>query len=290
MTIGSGELTVVASHDLGAAGVRTSTPVVFAWHWYYHLSSLGFWALALVPLVLVRENRQLPAWTILLPLVAILLLSRMTAALFMLGPAATERFGSFVGTLATAWTIVWLLGPWFARMRGWLAFCGAATVMVGIGVVSYLGDFGLVHDSGWMPRAILYSIAAFGLLASMALSGLLCRRIYSLGRFMSRLFAWMLLAVVSPLLVTLTIAFLANLEEGRGGLGIAFLAVLVPTYLMIGGIASAVLYLFNLPFMLVAMRSPFYRQRFCQVFRLPESAGPEIAAAAKHPFATGTEA
>lgn len=276
MTIGSGELTVVASHDLGTSGVRTSEPVRFAWRWYHHLSSLAFWTLALVPLVLIRENRRLPAWTILGALLAVLLFARMLGALLMLGPATAERFGTFVGTLATAWAVVWLLGPWFSRMHGWLALPIAATVMSGIGVLSCLGRFGLTSVDSWMPRAILHTIVALGLLLSMAFSGRLCRKSFSPGRFMGWLLVWMILGILVLVLTMSIFVILMNLKDGVG-----FLVILVPVYLIGGGFLAIFLYLFNLPFMLVAFRTPFYRQRLCQVLRLPEGASPEATRVAE---------
>ena len=51
---------------------------------------------------------------------------------------------------------------------------------------------------------------------------------------------------------------------------------MVPVMALMGGIYGVLLYLMNLPFMLLAFRNSFYRERFCKVFGLqpvPDLAG-----------------
>lgn len=261
--MGNGELTVVATYDLGAQGVQTSDPVVFPWRWNYHLWSLASWTLALVPLVLIRENRRRGAWTILLALVAILLGTRMAAALLMFQPATTERIGTFFGTLATGWTIVWLLWPWFVRMRGWQVLLVSATGMLGIQALSYVSDFGLTYDDSLANWAILYAMATFVLLSSMTLSRRSCRKTYSSVRFMVWLFLWTLVVAIVVMFTFCAIVVIGLNQEELSDL----LHMLIPA-LLYGTIGGLLLYLFNLPFMLVSMRMPFYRRRFRRVFGL----------------------
>jgi len=99
------------------------------WRWYYQLPSLTFWTLAMVPLLLLRESRRPQAWAILAPRLAVVVGSRMLTTMLFLSPGASEPFGIFCGTFATAWAIVWLLGPWLDKMPDVAAFLLAGLVM-----------------------------------------------------------------------------------------------------------------------------------------------------------------
>ena len=105
----------------GHAGLAIQPALVVDWRWYYHLP-VAFWTLALPPLVLLKENRRRQAWVILIALVAVMLGGRLLAGLFSMPPGPAESFCMFLTTFATAWTIVWLLGPWLSSVRGLAAF------------------------------------------------------------------------------------------------------------------------------------------------------------------------
>lgn len=261
MTVGNGPLTITASHYLEKFGVRTSQPVVVDWRWYYHLPSLAFWALVMVPLVLVKDNRRRTAWAILIPLLAILVAFRMFATLVAMPPDPAETIGSFVATLITAWAMVWLLEPWLSGRRPRVFFFSALAVMLGTGLLSYAGHYGLARSDSTPPLLICYTTAAVGLLLSMTLSSRCCRKVYSPGRFMTWLLLWAVLLVIVGLVV-----FAAYMSAGERFVG--ELISSLPSVLLAGGIAGFVLYLLNLPFMLLAFRSDFYRQRFCRMWRL----------------------
>jgi hypothetical protein len=264
-------LTILASQDLGELGAGTSSPVQLEWRWYYHLPSLAFWGLVVFPLVLVRDNRQWPAWTILLPLCALLVVCGMIATPGFLPLAAAEVIHAFVMTLATGWAIVWLLGPWFSGRRGVATFFSALSVLMLVGLLSYVGQCGLVYTESLLPLAIAYATAVLALLLSMMLSSRLCRRVYSPGRFMAWLILWMILTTMAGMLVSGVCLSLAEAVQGRW----ESVAMLVGTLFLtaFGGVfAGGLLYLLNLPFMILAFRNPFYHERFCRILGLPTRA------------------
>jgi hypothetical protein len=270
VTLGSGDLTILASQHLGDLGAGTSAPAILDWRWYYQVPGLAFWCLVVLPLALVKENRRRQAWAIVLPLLAVLVAGRMISILLALSPATGEAFGRFVMTLATAWTIVWLLEPWFAGRGGVRSFFAALVVMWAIALLSYLGNFGLAYSDDLLPWASCYAIATLALLLSMAISGRCCRTTFSSGRFMAWLLLWLVLAtVVGVLLLAVGVVVFEAATEGIGAL--MFLAVALPGALIAGGIGGVLLYLANLPFLLVASRSVLYRDRFLRALQLRAS-------------------
>ena len=247
-------------------GPREGPPTKFAWQWYYHLPSLVFWGLVILPLVLVKENRCWRAWAILIPLVAILLIFRTIANLISLSPATTEGLGTPLATLATAWAIVWLLAPWLPPRHWVLAVVCALIVMLATGLLSYACSVGLEYSDILPTLVIYYAIASLGLLLPMAVSGRFCRKAYSPGAYMAWLLLWTVLTLmVGMFMFAIWTAFLAS------SLHILILAPII--VVVAGGVGGTVLYLLNLPFMLLAFGNSFYRARFCHVFGL--QAAPE---------------
>ena len=253
---------------MGKSGRRDGPATAFVWRWYYHLLSLAFWGVAVVPLVLLKENRRWQAWTILIPLGVIVVLCQMLASLSTTGSAGAEGLRTFIVTLVTAWAAVWLVGFSLAGRHRSLAFAAAFGVMLAVGLLSYLCNFGAVTLESLAPLSIYYIMLALGLLAPMSLSGWCCRKVYSPGRFMLWLFAWMLLTPAAAMVVLFGGMALST-GVTTGPFALVHLLIMVPFMTLAGGAYGVALCIsINLPFMLLVFRNSFYRERFYKVFGL----------------------
>ncbi len=267
MTIGNGQLTIVASQDLGERGVYNSPSLVVDWRWYNHLPNLAFWALALPLLVLLKENRHRQAWAILIALAAVVLGCRLLAVLLFMPPGTAETFCTFLTTVATAWTIVWLLGPWLGAVGGGVAFLIALAAMYFVGLLSYLACYGLTCDASLPPLATCYTVGVFGLLLPMLLARRSCRGVYRRSRFMARLLFWMVLTMSGGMLLfDVVMTFITAVPGGRDAGSMFFDSL--PSCVLGGAVWAIAWYVGNLPFMMVAFRSDFYRERLLRVLRL----------------------
>ena len=127
--------------------------------------------------------------------------------------------------------------------------------------VAWLGTFGPVADTEVLGWAIMLDIPAGGLVASMALARWACRKQYSLGRFM----LWLLVGMVvaCPVLVVAAVTTMALAQE-------SLLALVLILPALIGSVfVAGMLYVFNLPYMLLVQRVGLYRARFHAVLSLP---------------------
>jgi hypothetical protein len=259
-------LTITTKHQVAERGLVTGGPIRFDWRWYYHLPSLAFWTLVLVPLVLLKENRQLQAWAILPALLVVMLGSRMLANLLSLPPDRAEGFVGFVGTLATGWAMVWLLGAWLAGRAVGSRSAWSLAVIVAVSVLWTVANSG--EPGPWLSDAVPYAVAGGLMLAAMTLASRFAGHRYAPGRFM----AWLVLGMaLLPALLAIPAAILfAVANASREVLLIGF------GMMITGVVAGGLVYLINLPFMLMAFRTPLYRQRLCRMWRLEEPVAADV--------------
>jgi hypothetical protein len=270
-TIFGGPLTIVASADLGAMGHRQSQPVLVEWHCYDQLSSFTGWALLGVLLVLVKENRNREALTILIPFVLLSELLWPWIAYFLaLLSVDTSQIAYPFQWLLVAWTALWLLSPWLARLRPALAI-GLALVLAA--TVGATAEFGVSQRLVFSPALMNYAILTFALLLAFALSGLCCRRRYTPGRFLLWLALWLVLGVALGAIAELVRVY----AYGYGLAPLPAVADLLPGLIVSSLCFAGALYLLSLPYMYLALQSGLYEERFRKTLRLPEYVPPTKA-------------
>ena len=268
MSAANGELSIVAYQELGEMGNAQGTATVIHWRWYYHVPTLALWVLILLLLVLVRGNHKFQAWLILLPPLAVAVVWRMIARLLSLPPDMAEPVGDALVSLAAAWAIVWLTGHWFAGRSRTAAYFSALGVMLVVGGLCHFCANGIGTGEDVAIWLMLYGTGAFVLSLATTLSGLCCRGEYRPGRFMAWLLLWTFLAslVSLPLFAAIASVFMVDEIAEPAFVIVAMLLSCV----IIGPILGGTVYVLNLPFMLLATRSPFFRERFRQFFQMTQ--------------------
>ncbi len=244
----------------------------FPWRWWYRVPSLGLWALIGVLLVVRRANRRWQAWLVLVPPVVVLLLWQMLAALLealaSMPTSVAESFGFFVVSGVLGFTALWLLADWLLRPSRALASLVALAIMLAAGAVAYQGYFGAeLTDNVYL--LIPYGVSIVVLLAAIVLAAI-CSGSYRPVRFTAWLALWSVVGAVVAMLLTVGVVAIVNPAE----IPVGNLALLLLPVLVMGPIGGAILYVFSLPFMILAFNCPFYRKRFQDALRLKERSGP----------------
>ena len=270
----------MATQDLGKLGPSQGKPVGVTWRWWYHLPYLALWMILGLALIVPKANRHRQAWLILIPFFLVLALWQMPVRLISMPSSSAGFFGVLAMSLAMAWTVVWLLGHRLARGGRPASFFLTLILMLAIGLWAHVGDYGFELDSVMLQSAIFFGIFALALLIAMGLARRCCRRQYRPGLFMVWLVLWMLLVPVA--LMTL-VAGIMVITVSRQFNPVMLLGVLFAAAFTSGFLAAG-LYLFNLPFMILAFKSSFYRERLQTVFGLQPVAkeAPGVS-----PFAVG---
>jgi hypothetical protein len=270
----------VASQDLREFGQVEAEPIVVPWRWYYHFPLGILWAPLALLLLGVKENRTWRAWLILVAIFAVIVFWSMFVRLFQMPADWAEPTTLLFGAVAIGWAAVWLLAPWLARCRWFVAVTLALGTMLLMGGLVYGVNYGFVVTDEPQFFPITYSATSIALVLAMTLSGLCCRRHGRPALFMVWLFLWMLVGVVLGLLISCVPMFLLMSNFGAGALEIIIMTVV--TSVFFGGFFGVAIYLTNVPFMILAFRNSLYRERLYGVLRMPSP-----AMAVGSPFAEG---
>ena len=257
----------MASESLGELGPMESQPALVQWQWYYNVPALALWGLIFLLLVVPKANRCRQAWLILIPLGLVLLVWQMPVRLIGTRSESAERFGFLVVSGAMAWSVVWLLGHWVGTGSRVLTFSLALAVMLVMGTVSHVSHFGIEDSGDLAPLLISYGLCVLFLLLAMMLASFSCRHDYYPARFLRWLAVW-LGAVLVALGLVWTVLALSLGPKPRPEDVVQILAIMAVVPAVLGG----TLYLINLPFLILAFKSPFYRERFLKTFCLEKSA------------------
>jgi hypothetical protein len=267
LTVLNGPLKAVVGPPLGDLASEIE-PALLEWHWYYHLPDFAGWALILALLVLVKDNRNWQAWIILIPFA---LLSEVlwpwVESLFSLGSLSREHVAAAFQSLIVAWTALWLLGPWLARCRPTFA------VILALGLTAMLGMGAQRALRGYWPFGLTLVedlVASLPLVLAFVLSGLCCRRRYTPWKFSLWLLFWLPAAVLTGVACEVAGIFAQQPER------LSTLPAMLPRLAIAALSLAGPLYLFNLPYMLLAAKCPLYRDRFCKVLRLPTALPPLV--------------
>ena len=261
LSVGDSELRIVPSLEVGSLGAKEGPSVVFHWRWYYHFPALPLWALILLLLIVPKTNRDRRAWLILIPLAVVLLVWRMPFRLLAASDATTETFGFFIITGTMAWSMVWLLGDWLAVRNRIVTFAVIFVLMLAVGLLSYYSYYGITESA--LSMMIGYGMCIAVLLLGMTLTGRSCHKRFSRGRFFGWLAVWNCAAALG-LVVVYDIFLMLTIGAFQLHFFIVFTITMIIAMLNLGG----VLYLANLPFLILAFKSPFYGERLERLFHV----------------------
>lgn len=272
-SVGDSELRIVPSQDLGKLGPKEGTPVMFYWRWWYHVPTLPLWAIMLLLLVGLKANRHRQAWLILIPLGLVLVVWRMPAILLSVSDGTTESLGFFVVTGTMAWTMVWLLGHWLGGRHRNVTLLLAFATMLAVGLLSFLSYYSHFGElEGLASSSITYGLCVLILLAAMTHTGYLCRKRFSPRRFLGWLIVSDILVAMGVLLSFAVFGVLVMMLN-RPGPHFQVEQLVIPV--IVAGVGSVflggILYLLNLPFLVLAFRCPFYRERFEKFFGIEKT-------------------
>ena len=241
-------------------GIKEGTATIYPWKWYYSAPALGLWIILALVILLVRDNREPRVLLIFIPIFLVRLLWLRFQSILGAPSDVLEVFRVLVDALAIGIAMLWLLAYKLGNRNRFISFLLALVVLVAVSVVV------VVSSQAWSSRAALglLVIQALGIatmLLVFVLAGWHCRKRYGPWRFMLWLALWTMVISI--------VAFLTFFLIAVGPSGPAEeLIRQIPGVLLVGLIFAICVYMLNLPFMILAFVTPFFRERFYAYFHL----------------------
>ena len=235
---------------------------MYNWRWYHSIPSLALWLVLAAAIIFIKANRTPRILLILVPLMIVnVLWFLLTKMMNFNSSADVEMFNMMFNTMAAWITFLWLFAPKLSRYNPWIAlFLNFALIALffSLGIVSYFG-FGFPQDA--VMALVILTMLALSMLLGFILAGWRCRKRYGPIRFMLWLAVWLIAVCLSSMVVFCVI--MCFVQEAPIQFFTMLLAVVV-----VGLVFALFLYLINLPYMILAMRSSFFRERFLTCLHL----------------------
>ncbi len=252
---------IVPSADIGDLGPKQGTAVVYNWKWYYRAPTLALWLVLIAVFIFIKDNRNPQALLILVPLLIVNLLWLVFKKAMGFRSADAEMFGMVFNSLVVSITVLWLFAHKLGNRNRFLTFLWAFALMAVLGLVGAISFYGLTFSQQTVGALILLAMSALVILLGFVMAGWQCRNRYSSLRFMLYLAFWTVaVCLASMLVVFLTVSIIQQTT-----FSISTLLIMVPIVSLIFG---ACLYVIVFPYMILALRSAFFRERFYACLRL----------------------
>ncbi len=258
-----GELKIVPSADIGELGPEEGTAVVYHWKWYYSVPALLLWAVLVLAIVLVKANRNPHALLILVPLLIVNLLWFGFLKLFHFASVTRVQFDSLFASYTVGITVLWLLAHKLGNRNRFVTFLLALVVMTVVSLVGAI-SYNMSFSDETTQVSFLLVVLAFTMLFGFVLAAWRCRKRYSGLRFMLCLGVWTIAVGIVSLLSFFVIAVV--IWSLAGG-SLPPYSILIQVFI-VGLIFGVCLYVIVFPYMILALRSSFFRERFYACLRL----------------------
>jgi len=209
-------------------------------------------------LLLLKPNRRWSAWSVLIPVAVISLFFILLGQWLTLFPMI---FVTIFTSLVLGIAAVWLLSFTFENRRGGVTFLLAAAIMAGAGMIVYLSESGFDTSKETVIYSTLFGIFSIAVMAGMGIARYTCRRNPTPMRFRAWLPLWIIvMSALGGMLFAVTMSIITSER-----IPVIHMVLSAPA---VSGVIGAILYLFLLPFLILASRNSVYRDRFVTVLRL----------------------
>ncbi len=256
---------------MGPAGPATSEPIAIYWPVHRHLTRFVLWAFLLL-LLLRPVNRRPGVWKIALPAAGI-----QVSVLALEVVAPKIGLGGFIvcadelNFIAVALASLWLLAGVTSKLARPSAVGILIVAMLGVGWLQVFIWAGFtVYTVGYL---VLYSILAGAIVVALVVSAFLCRKRWSLSRFLRSTCVSLLCLSMLPLPL---VGFIVLAEAGSSGdLGMA-LPIFGGALLFLLGTGLALCLLVG-TYLKIGFRNPELRDRFERIVRVQSGSIPVTA-------------
>jgi len=264
----AGNLTVVASAELGALGAKSGSPVNYLWVLPSVAPQVLPW-LILLGLLALKPNRRAAAWLIWLPVGCVLAVTLLPPMM----PSGADFLLDVVAALAFGLAAVWLLSNYLRQSHRLLTFFCVLPTLAGFSLLAAVAKQGRdLLDSDALQVGILLGVSALTSTVALSVAGWICRGRYRpLG-----LYPWLFVSVLGVWLAVAAPFFFFAVVASGGNLALnSWNEFFIPVLAM-----AAANFALLLPFLILSSASPLYRERLKALLNVKPAAPPVLPNAA----------
>ncbi|MBN2182388.1 MAG: hypothetical protein JW715_10780 [Sedimentisphaerales bacterium] len=256
-----GDLKIVPSANLGDLGSQQDLASVFKWKWHYNLPGFIAWFVLIAAIALRKSNHNINTLAIFLPIAVLNLLWLIFIKVISMPSSAESQYSVVIQSMVIGIAILWLTADFICKFGGFVRFMlsfGIMIVTAGLGILSYSNSFSMEI----ILFLVLSACMTFALLIAVTISRRFCRKKYSPLRFMLWHVLWMI--ILGPF-ATLIFFIIGSLIFSSWPSRLIMQLISVS---LIGLVFGLLIYVINLPYMLLGFVNPFFRERFCACLNL----------------------
>ena len=247
-----------SSEDIGNLGIKEGTATIYPWKWYYSAPALGIWIFLALSILLFRDNRDPRILLIFIPIFLVRLLWSWFLPILGVPSPILVVFGMLVDALVIGIAVLWLSAYKLGNRNRFISVLLALIELVAATIIA------LVSYQAWLSGLdfeilVIQAMGIVTMLLIFVLAGWRCRKRYGPWRFMLWLAFWTMVISLVGMITFFIISVESSAEE---------LIRRMPEVLVAGLIFALCIYMLNLPFMVLAYASTFYRKRFYAYFHL----------------------
>jgi hypothetical protein len=250
-------------------------PAIYDWNWYHTAPRLALWVLPILAIVLVKANRNARALLILVPLLIVNLLWLALRKVVGFPSTSIDVFDQLIASLTLSIAVLWLLAHKLDKGNRFVTFLLAVGMMAALGLLAAVSYSGveLAGETLWV--AVFFAVFAVVVLVAFALAGWSCRRRYSAVRFMLWLLVWTVAAGIVAMLSYVGIVVAVSTLSGFSPSGLSPVSAILMLLQIgvMGAVFGLCLYVIDLPYMLLVLCTPFFRERFYACLHLKSMSG-----------------
>ena len=224
---------------------------------------LGLWLLLGIALFVVKENRTLPVFVVLIPLAVVLALGILMQNTLPKDLLGTVNLAQIFICLGVGFTMMLLMGETLAKGNRFSTLLVAFAILLAAGAVGIYGS-----NDGRLDAADTLAVQSYGIWALALLVGLFISIRLGHGGYSNKRLLLLLLPILM-LLQILGVVFIIALFMGSLGEALTIVSGMGFWIIVVGIVMGIVLYLAVLPFLILIAKNSVFDRRFKNWLALP---------------------
>ncbi len=242
------------SANVESLGSQENEEVIYDWKYYYSVIGYLPWLSIILAIGILKDNRKSETIYILIPLLILNFFWMLFKKLFGMNSSNEVEFDVIFYSLLIGISLLWLISHKLSKLSGTKKFVLSLIVMSLVllaGIFTSLSPFS--KTAGQI--SLLTVLVMITLLAGLVCAGKFCKRKYNPIAFT----LWLVICMPVLSIISMFVFFVIGSAVTNSDMRAQVLIEVA----VAGFIIGLLLFVTNLPFLILGFAIPFYRERLC---------------------------